>query len=123
VFDLGFQELVVIFVVALLVFGPKKLPELARNMGKGLGQLRKAMLDIKSEVEKEVEETSSAVKHEVPSWKDTKAADHSSIGTIEAKEEAAASAEEGAASDSGPDREADPGGGAGQESPGSGEKA
>ncbi|NIR25464.1 MAG: twin-arginine translocase TatA/TatE family subunit, partial [Gammaproteobacteria bacterium] len=33
-FDLGIQELVVIFVVALLVFGPKRLPELARTMGK-----------------------------------------------------------------------------------------
>ncbi|MEN2986607.1 MAG: twin-arginine translocase TatA/TatE family subunit, partial [Thermodesulfovibrionaceae bacterium] len=33
-FDLGFQELVVIFIVALLVFGPKKLPELGYALGK-----------------------------------------------------------------------------------------
>lgn len=55
-FDLGLQELVVIFVVALLVFGPRRLPELAKTMGKGLGQLRKAMFELKYEVEKEMED-------------------------------------------------------------------
>lgn len=55
-FDLGLQELIVIFVVALLVFGPRRLPELARTMGKGLGQLRKAMFELKHEVEKEMED-------------------------------------------------------------------
>jgi len=73
-FDLGFQELVVIFVVALLVFGPKRLPELARTMGKGIGQLRKAMMDVKAEVEKEAEETAGKAKEihkaDLPSWKD-----------------------------------------------------
>ena len=53
-FDLGIQELVVIFVVALLVFGPKRLPELARNMGKGVAQLKKAMFDIRHEIDQEV---------------------------------------------------------------------
>jgi sec-independent protein translocase protein TatB len=69
-FDLGFQELIVIFIVALLVFGPKKLPELAKNLGKGVGQLRKAMFDLKSEVEQEIEETEGTIKHDLPSWKD-----------------------------------------------------
>jgi sec-independent protein translocase protein TatB len=69
-FDLGFQELIVIFIVALLVFGPKKLPELAKNLGKGVGQLRKAMFDLKSEVEREVEETEDKLKQDLPSWKD-----------------------------------------------------
>jgi Tat protein translocase TatB subunit len=55
-FDLGIQELVVIFVVALMVFGPKRLPELARTMGKTMGQLKKAMLNIKTEVDKEMED-------------------------------------------------------------------
>ena len=52
-FDLGTQELVVIFVVALLVVGPKNLPELARKMGKGIGRLKEAMFDIKAEVDRE----------------------------------------------------------------------
>jgi Tat protein translocase TatB subunit len=69
VFDLGLQELVVIFVVALLVFGPKKLPELARAMGKGVAQLKRAMSDIKSEVDAEVADIEKDVNNEIPSWK------------------------------------------------------
>lgn len=68
-FDLGLQELVVIFVIALLVFGPRKLPELARTMGKGVAQLKKAMSDVKSEVDAEVAGLEKEVKNEMPSWK------------------------------------------------------
>lgn len=68
-FDLGLQELVVIFVVALLVFGPKKLPELARTMGKGVAQLKRAMSDIKSEVDEEVDTIEKDIKSEIPSMK------------------------------------------------------
>ena len=49
-FDIGIPELIVIFVVALLVFGPKKLPELGMAMGKGIRELKKAMSEIKNEV-------------------------------------------------------------------------
>jgi TatA/E family protein of Tat protein translocase len=42
-FDLGTQELIVIFIVAFLVFGPKKLPELGRTLGKGIRELKAAM--------------------------------------------------------------------------------
>jgi TatA/E family protein of Tat protein translocase len=50
VFDLGIQELIVIFVVALIVFGPKRLPELGRTLGKGLFELKKAMEGIKEQM-------------------------------------------------------------------------
>jgi sec-independent protein translocase protein TatA len=53
-FDLGMQELIVIFIVALLVFGPKRLPELGRTLGKGIAELKKAMFDVKKEVYKEM---------------------------------------------------------------------
>lgn len=53
-FDLGMQELIVIFLVALLVFGPKRLPELGRTLGKGISELKKAMFDVKKEVYKEM---------------------------------------------------------------------
>lgn len=49
------QELIVIFIVALLVFGPKRLPELGRTLGKGILELRKAMEGIKDQVHAESE--------------------------------------------------------------------
>lgn len=50
-FDLGTQELIVIFIVALLVFGPKKLPELARTLGKGVNELKAALRGVKESIE------------------------------------------------------------------------
>ena len=44
--QLGFQELLIIFVIALLVFGPKKLPELGKSLGKGLREFKKATEDL-----------------------------------------------------------------------------
>lgn len=53
-FDIGFQELIVIFIVVLLVFGPKRLPELARTIGKGMGEMKKALSGVQEEISKEV---------------------------------------------------------------------
>ncbi len=55
-FDLGIQELVVIFVVALLVVGPKRLPEIARSMGKGIGELKRALDGVKTQINSELHE-------------------------------------------------------------------
>jgi TatA/E family protein of Tat protein translocase len=46
--QLGFQELIVIFIIALLVFGPKKLPELGKSLGKGLREFKRATNELKS---------------------------------------------------------------------------
>ena len=40
---LGFQELLLIFIIALLVFGPKKLPELGKGLGEGIRGFKKAI--------------------------------------------------------------------------------
>jgi sec-independent protein translocase protein TatB len=48
---LSLPHLIIIFVVALVVFGPEKLPELARNLGKVLGEFRRATGDIRSTFE------------------------------------------------------------------------
>jgi TatA/E family protein of Tat protein translocase len=46
-FGIGPMELVLILVVALLVFGPKRMPELARNLGRGLAEFRRASNDLR----------------------------------------------------------------------------
>jgi len=53
---IGFQELVLILIIALLVFGPKKLPELGRSLGKTLAEFKRASNDIKQSIERELEE-------------------------------------------------------------------
>ena len=52
--NIGFPELIVIFVVALLVFGPKRLPELGRSLGRGLTEFRRASSDLKNSMEREI---------------------------------------------------------------------
>jgi sec-independent protein translocase protein TatB len=49
-FGIGLPELVIILVVALLVVGPKKLPDLAKSLGKGLNEFRRATDEIKTEL-------------------------------------------------------------------------
>jgi Tat protein translocase TatB subunit len=49
-FGIGLPELLVILVVALLVLGPKRLPEVARTLGKGLAEFRRATADITDEL-------------------------------------------------------------------------
>jgi sec-independent protein translocase protein TatB len=55
-FDIGFQELVLVFVIALLVFGPEKLPEVGRTLGKWLIEIRKGIQNAKVQMEGEFEE-------------------------------------------------------------------
>jgi Tat protein translocase TatB subunit len=55
-FDIGFQELIIIFVVALLVFGPEKLPEIAKTLGKWVVEIRRGVNIAKSQMEEEMKE-------------------------------------------------------------------
>jgi sec-independent protein translocase protein TatA len=51
---LGMPELIVIFVIALIVFGPRKLPELGRSLGKGIAEFKKATNELQSSLENEI---------------------------------------------------------------------
>jgi Tat protein translocase TatB subunit len=53
-FDLGIMEIVVIFVVALLVFGPQRLPDIARAIGRGLAEVKNAMEGVKTQIDSEI---------------------------------------------------------------------
>jgi TatA/E family protein of Tat protein translocase len=57
-FGIGMTELLVILTVGLLVIGPKKLPELARSLGKGLAEFRRASTDMRREFLDVAEEVS-----------------------------------------------------------------
>jgi len=55
-FGIGLPEMVVIMVVALLVFGPKKLPEIGRSLGKGIRSFQDASKEFESEFKREAEQ-------------------------------------------------------------------
>lgn len=54
-FDIGFSELLVIAVVALLVIGPERLPKVARTAGHLFGRLQRYVNDVKSDIQRELE--------------------------------------------------------------------
>jgi len=54
-FDIGFSELLVIGVVALIVIGPERLPRVARTMGHLAGRLQRYVTDVKADINREIE--------------------------------------------------------------------
>jgi Tat protein translocase TatB subunit len=52
-FDVGMQELLVVFVVALVFIGPRRLPEIARSLGKLMAELRRAGEELKGQIDLE----------------------------------------------------------------------
>lgn len=64
-FGLGGQELIIILLIILLFFGAKKLPELAKGLGKGLNEFKKAQAGMEEEFNKAVETPKSSSKDDV----------------------------------------------------------
>jgi TatA/E family protein of Tat protein translocase len=66
--NIGVPELVIIFTIALIIFGPRKLPELGKSLGKSLAEFKRASNELKSTLDDEIrsEERRSAERQEPP---------------------------------------------------------
>jgi sec-independent protein translocase protein TatA len=58
--NLGFGEIILILLLALIIFGPKRLPEMGRTIGRSLKEFRKATSDLRQELEVDLEEEPKA---------------------------------------------------------------
>lgn len=63
--DFSFSEMLVIVLLIIVLFGPKKIPQIARELGQGIRKMRAAMEDIKTEIMKETDNPVSEIKKEI----------------------------------------------------------
>ncbi len=52
-FNIGMPELIIVFIVALIVFGPKRLPDIGRQLGKAVRSFKQATMDLKDALDQE----------------------------------------------------------------------
>src|SRR6476660_4601915 len=64
--SIGMPELIIIFVIALIIFGPRKLPELGRSLGKSLAEFKRASNELRSTLEEEIRLEDQKAKVESP---------------------------------------------------------
>jgi sec-independent protein translocase protein TatA len=67
--SIGMPELIIIFVIALIIFGPRKLPELGKSLGKSLAEFKKASNELRNTLEEEIrieEQKTEAAKQAPP---------------------------------------------------------
>ena len=66
--SVGLPELIIIFTIALIIFGPRKLPELGKSLGKSLAEFKRASNELKNTLDEEIriEERKSAERQESP---------------------------------------------------------
>jgi TatA/E family protein of Tat protein translocase len=61
VMNLGFPEMIFIFLLALIIFGPKKLPEIGRQIGRALHEFKRASNEFKAQIETEISQLDAEV--------------------------------------------------------------
>ena len=57
--NLGFSEILLIAIIMLVFFGPKKLPDIARSLGKGMSEFRRAMREVRDDITSEIKDKKS----------------------------------------------------------------
>lgn len=63
--ELGFTEILMIMLIIVVLFGPDKIPQIARDLGTGVRKMRGAVEDIKTEIMKETDNPVSEIKREI----------------------------------------------------------
>jgi sec-independent protein translocase protein TatB len=63
--NLGFPEMIFLFLLALIIFGPKKLPEIGRQVGRALNEFKRASNEFRSQIEAEINQLDIAPKQEI----------------------------------------------------------
>jgi sec-independent protein translocase protein TatB len=63
--NLGFSEMVFLFILALLIFGPKKLPEVGRQIGRFMNEFKRASNEFKAQIESEINSLESVVQPQI----------------------------------------------------------
>ena len=67
-FGIGMQELIIIAIIALIIVGPKKLPDLAKSLGKGFSEFRRAADDVTNDIKETMKEDK---KQDDDEWKNS----------------------------------------------------
>lgn len=102
--SIGMPELIIIFVIALIIFGPRKLPELGRSLGKSIGEFKRASNDLRNTLEEEIRVEDTHAPEPKKSETPTPAPVEAQASTAAAPEPASVPADTNAASEQSPSK-------------------
>jgi len=80
---IGVPELIFVFILALLIFGPRKLPELGRTIGKAMTEFRRASADLRGAIEEEMREVERQASEAVRETRQAAALDEALAGPVD----------------------------------------
>ena len=102
--SIGMTELIIIFVIALIIFGPRKLPELGRSLGKSIGEFKRASNDLRNTLEEEIRVEDTRTPESNKSETPTPAPPEAQSSTAAAPEPVSAPADTNATSEQSPSK-------------------